>query len=276
MHRGAWYADCVGPLLVPASAVADLVRVLDEQDAVDAPDSPTLATPSTSCSSPVPGADPAATTAALDALRDEPRVRVVGAELAWQEGWRDLGLDDVALALEVPRGADHAVAVADVHSALAQGRRVVAKFRTGPTPTWPWPRGGRAGGVPRALRRARGAVQADRRAAPRRARHLSGGRHPGGEPRRAERARRDLGRARRRRSGRGRRAAGRPRRRRARRPRRRVARRHAPPGCARGSPPTGAAPSPTPSASSPTSACSPDPEPPIGSRPTDRPTEGPP
>src|SRR4029079_1178581 len=70
---------------------------------------------------------------------DEPRVRVVGAELAWQEGWRDLGLDDVALALEVPRGADHAVAVADVHSALAPGHRVVAKFRTGPTPTWPWP-----------------------------------------------------------------------------------------------------------------------------------------
>jgi len=136
VHLDAWYADCVGPLLVPASAVADLVRVLDEQDAVSEPDA---TAPLDLVLVARPGADPATTTAALDALRDEPRVRVAGAELAWQEGWRDLGLDDVALALEVPRGADHAVAVADVHSALAPGHRVVAKFRTGPTPTWPWP-----------------------------------------------------------------------------------------------------------------------------------------
>jgi hypothetical protein len=141
-HRSAWYADCVGPLLVPAAAVADLVAVLDARDAGTATDAAT----SRDAPDPLdlvlvarPGADPALTTAALDALRDETRVRVVGAELAWQEGWRSLGLDEVALALEVPRGDDHAVAVADVHSALAEGRRVVAKFRTGPTPTWPWP-----------------------------------------------------------------------------------------------------------------------------------------
>ncbi len=50
-----------------------------------------------------------------------------------------LGLSDLPLALEVPRGEDSAVAVADVHTAGGEGRRVVAKFRTGPTPTWPWP-----------------------------------------------------------------------------------------------------------------------------------------
>ena len=37
VHRSASYAGCVGPLLVPAAAVADLVRVLDEQDAVASP-----------------------------------------------------------------------------------------------------------------------------------------------------------------------------------------------------------------------------------------------
>ena len=136
VHHSAWYADCVGPLLVPAASVADLVQVLDAPDAVG---SPTAAHPLDIVLIARPGADPGTTTAALDALSGEGRVRVVGAELAWHEGWRDLGLDDLALALEVPRGDDSAVAVADVHTARGEGRRVVAKFRTGPTPTWAWP-----------------------------------------------------------------------------------------------------------------------------------------
>ena len=87
-----------------------------------------------------PGADPALTTAALDALRDETRVRVVGAELAWQEGWRE------------PRRSTRSPSPSRCHAATTtrspsptctprsrEGRRVVAKFRTGPTPTWPWP-----------------------------------------------------------------------------------------------------------------------------------------
>ncbi len=137
LHREAWYADVVGPLLVPAAAVADLVRVLDLRDAVAVPG--VVADPLALVLVARPGADPATMTAALDALRDEVRVRVVGVELGWQQGWRSLGLDDVSVALEVPRGHDHAVAVADVHSALAQGWPVVAKFRTGPTAAWAWP-----------------------------------------------------------------------------------------------------------------------------------------
>ena len=43
------------------------------------------------------------------------------------------------LALELPRGSDRAVAAADVHTAVEEGRPVVAKFRTGPTATWAWP-----------------------------------------------------------------------------------------------------------------------------------------
>jgi hypothetical protein len=136
-HRSAWYADAIGPLLVPAASVADLVRVLDLRDAVAAPGA--VADPLTLVPIAWPGADPATMTAALDALRDEIRVRVVGVELGWQPGWRELGLDDVAVALEVPRGPQHAVAVADVRTALGQGWTVVTKFRTGPTPTWVWP-----------------------------------------------------------------------------------------------------------------------------------------
>ncbi len=141
VHRSSWYAGCVGPLLVPVASVADLVTVLDGRDAGAPPGVPLdvvlIARP---------GADPATVTAAIDALHDEGRVRVVGAELAWHDGWRDLGLHDLALGLEVPRGPEQAVAVADVHSAHADGARVVAKFRTGPTPTWAWPDEGELAG----------------------------------------------------------------------------------------------------------------------------------
>ena len=137
LHREAWYADAIGPLLVPAATVADLVRVLDLRDAAGVPG--VVPDPLALVLVARPGADPATATAALDALGDEVRVRVVGVELGWQQGWRSLGLGDVTVALEVPRGHDHAVAVADVHSALAQGWPVVAKFRTGPTATWAWP-----------------------------------------------------------------------------------------------------------------------------------------
>ncbi len=135
-HRSAWYADCVGPLLVPAAAATDLVQVIDAPDAVG---SPTADHPLDIVLIARPGAAPTTTPDALAALGGERRVRVVGAELAWHEGWRDLGLGDLPLALEVPRGEDSAVAIADVHTARGEGHHVVAKFRTGPTPTWPWP-----------------------------------------------------------------------------------------------------------------------------------------
>ncbi len=133
-HRSAPYSPAVGPFLVAASAVADLVRVLDGEEARagggDVLDVVLVARP---------GADPALLTAARDALREDTRVRVVAAELAWEDGWRGLGLDDVPLALEVPRGEDHDRALADIRAGVHEGLPVVAKFRTGPTPSWPWP-----------------------------------------------------------------------------------------------------------------------------------------
>ncbi|MGA8980339.1 MAG: hypothetical protein WB473_14625, partial [Pedococcus sp.] len=43
------------------------------------------------------------------------------------------------LTLEVPRGEAQPDALADLARASTPQRRVQAKFRTGPTPTWPWP-----------------------------------------------------------------------------------------------------------------------------------------
>ena len=138
VHRRAWYAGCVGPLLVPASAVADLVSVLDRRDAAHAvppPDADPLGVTLVAR----PGADPAMVSAAVDALRHEPRVRVAGAELGWYAGWYEDLAGQLPLAVEMPRGPDGDHAFAQVRTAHREGLEVVLKFRTGPTPTWTWP-----------------------------------------------------------------------------------------------------------------------------------------
>jgi hypothetical protein len=135
-HRAAWYADCVGPLLVPAASAADVVRVLDERDAVA---SPATVVPLSVVLVARPGADPATLMSARAALDDDGRVRVVGAELGWYDGWYDDLAGELPLAVEVPRGPDADLAVAQARTAHREGLPVVAKLRTGPTATWDWP-----------------------------------------------------------------------------------------------------------------------------------------
>ncbi|MBM6399163.1 hypothetical protein [Phycicoccus sonneratiae] len=133
-HRAAPYGGCVGPLLVPAAAARDLLDQLDtgRWTGADALGVGVVARP---------GTDPAVLREALAVLGADPRVRVTGAELGWSADWRRLDLPgDLPLALEVPRGGpEQAAAVADIRSSVAEGDAVVAKFRTGPTPAWPWP-----------------------------------------------------------------------------------------------------------------------------------------
>ncbi|MGB7820416.1 MAG: hypothetical protein WBL35_16980 [Ornithinibacter sp.] len=129
-HRAAWYADCVGPLLVPAAAHTELAEVV-AGDPAGPPIEVGLVVR--------PDDDPTALATALDALAHVDDVTAVAAELGWQWDWRALGLDHVAVALEVPRGTTHDSALVDIRTAAREGLHVVAKFRTGPTPTWPWP-----------------------------------------------------------------------------------------------------------------------------------------
>jgi hypothetical protein len=131
-HRAAPYAGAVGPLLVPAASADDLLRVLDEgRWARDE----ALAVAVVAR----PGVDVRILRGAVDRLVADPRVHVAGAELGWYPGWYDDLAGDLPLAVELPRGpgADHAFA--QVRAAHREGRPVVLKFRTGPTPTWPWP-----------------------------------------------------------------------------------------------------------------------------------------
>jgi hypothetical protein len=126
-HRQSRYAAYVGPLLVPASAAADLVSFAAQGDPLQV--------------SVIgrPGTDAGDVVAAVQTLEESGSVDVVGAELGWTPDWRAAGLDAKALTLEVPRGAGHVDAVADVAKDSSDSVALQAKFRTGATPSWPWP-----------------------------------------------------------------------------------------------------------------------------------------
>ena len=133
-HRVAWYRDAVGPLLVPAASAGELLAQLDTGRWTGAGALRVAVVAR-------PGTDPAVLGEALAVLTADPRVDVAAVELGWSPGWRRLGIPgDLPLALEVPRGGrEQADAVADIRDSVAEGDAVVAKYRTGPTPSWPWP-----------------------------------------------------------------------------------------------------------------------------------------
>lgn len=129
-HRSAWYSDIVGPLLVPASGVAELVDLVsDEPDEGGPVRVVVVARPGT------PGTDVVAAVGSAQGTS----VDVVGVEMGWQPGWRDLSLRDLPVVLEVPRGEDRERALVDVRDGQQEGHSVLAKLRTGATATWEWP-----------------------------------------------------------------------------------------------------------------------------------------
>ena len=126
-HRAAAHSTCIGPLLIPAAAVAEAA---------------TLATSTVQVGIiGRPGTDPTVVASALEQVQSAPHLELAGVEVGWSADWIDLDVPSgVPLALEVPRGDLHDVALADLRSRnLAGDASAIAKFRTGPTPTWPWP-----------------------------------------------------------------------------------------------------------------------------------------
>lgn len=155
-HRSEWYGEAIGPLLVPAQAVGEVIEVLSNgSDAAshDAAGSPVVAGRVTAdgLGAPTgpgaldlglivrPGADTGVIASARALAAADPRVRVVTLEFGWSPDWRDATDASLPIALEVPRGGDQTVALTDIRDARGEGRQVVAKFRTGPTPSWAWP-----------------------------------------------------------------------------------------------------------------------------------------
>lgn len=145
LRRRPW-ADLIGPLLVPAAQVLDLVGLTTFAGRVSTPlPVVVIARPGTPADQVAGAIDGAAGTAVL----------VAGAELGIDADWPALTGRGLPLAVEVPRGAALAPALDRVADAARRGALVQAKFRTGPTPTWPWPDEGELAGV------LRGAVDRD-------------------------------------------------------------------------------------------------------------------
>lgn len=131
-RRTSPYAACIGPLLVPAAAAAELKTLA-------AGDPRTSEEPLRVGLIVRPGSPVDPLREAVELLHDDPLVEVTALELGWAPGWQsvlDLGL---SLAVEVGVGGAQQEALDDIAAAVDDGADVIAKFRTGETPTWAWP-----------------------------------------------------------------------------------------------------------------------------------------
>lgn len=159
-HRRAWYAEVIGPLLLPPASVAAAIDLAgladlagvdgagrdlaadDQNSGTDRPGpSPSdgsalgigiAARPDT----PIEQIEAAAHLAAADS-----RVALLAVEHAWFEGWERLDVPAPAIVVELPRGTEQALPITEIAIAIAESpqRNYAAKFRTGATQTWAWP-----------------------------------------------------------------------------------------------------------------------------------------
>ena len=135
-RRDGRYSGYIGPLLVPASSAVELAGLAaSDARTAERPFEVALVvrpgTPSPTVSDPL--------VSAVDLLRDDPRVVVMAAEVGWFAEWRALLDLDLPLVVEVGIGTQQESALDDIATAVDDQHDVVAKFRTGQTPTWPWP-----------------------------------------------------------------------------------------------------------------------------------------
>ncbi|MFV0462932.1 MAG: hypothetical protein ACK5MP_07045 [Nostocoides sp.] len=135
-HRHARYADALGPLLVPADSVGELLELAAPTDDVSVG---VIARPGVSLSV----ADQAARLVAAD-----PRLHLASLDVGWSDDL-DTVLDAAPiLAVEIPRGEQAGTAMTNVERLRGMSTTtVLAKFRTGCTPTWPWPEAAELAGV---------------------------------------------------------------------------------------------------------------------------------
>ena len=126
------YAAQLGPLLVPATAAAEVAALAArEPRATRSPLQVGLVVR--------PGGSLAPLTDAVHLLRDEPAVQVASVEVGWSPDWRQVLELGLPVVVEVGRGAAQEQALDEIAGAGTHEAGVRAKFRTGQTPTWPWP-----------------------------------------------------------------------------------------------------------------------------------------
>ncbi|EWT00969.1 hypothetical protein N865_12135 [Intrasporangium oryzae NRRL B-24470] len=131
-RRTGPYAAQLGPLLVPATAAAEVSRLAAGHDQ-------TTADPLGIGLIARPGSPTEPVVEAVGLLRNDERVVVHAVEVGWSDRWRELLALEVPMVVEVGLGAEQEAALDDIAVAVDDEADVTAKFRTGPTETWAWP-----------------------------------------------------------------------------------------------------------------------------------------
>ena len=119
-------ADLVGPLLLPASAIEDFLRLQRAQQV----DVALIGRP---------GTDLTLVGDALSRLDEDPDVTLSGTEIGWSPDWHQALGWGASLSIEVPRGSEQERALSDLQKHADHKTQVQAKFRTGSTPERPVP-----------------------------------------------------------------------------------------------------------------------------------------
>jgi hypothetical protein len=125
-RQSSSYADLVGPLLLPASAVEELLH-LERPHHVDVA---LIGRPRT---------DLAVVGEALARLQKDPAVTPTGVEIGWSAHWHQALSWGALLSVEVPRGSEQVRALSDLQARPEDPNQVQAKFRTGSTRSDPVP-----------------------------------------------------------------------------------------------------------------------------------------
>jgi len=119
-RQSSSYADMVGPLLLPASAIGDLLSL----------ELPPLKVALIGR----PGTQLALVAGRLSRLVTRPAVTVIGVEIGWSPAWLQAAGWGMSCSIEVPRGAELQSALLDIQAHADDPNLVQAKFRTGSTP----------------------------------------------------------------------------------------------------------------------------------------------
>jgi hypothetical protein len=125
-RRAQSWADLIGPLLVPAAAVPELLAVHRAAPL----DVALVARPGT-------GLD--MLERALDQLAGDPTLPVVGVEIGWSGRWAEALSWGLPVSVEVPRGPDLTFALEDIRDHTGGRSPLQAKMRTGSTERVPVP-----------------------------------------------------------------------------------------------------------------------------------------
>jgi hypothetical protein len=120
-RQSSSYADLVGPLLLPASAIDDFLQL-------ERPRQLNVALVGR------PGTDLLLIGAARSRLDEDPDVTLKGVEIGWSVDWHQALSWGTSLSVEVPRGNEQERALSEIQARPKDTNPVQAKFRTGSTP----------------------------------------------------------------------------------------------------------------------------------------------